>query len=389
QAEAVYGQWNRGEIQTGWIPWYSENKLYMIGWVRNIHGMIYGVELEMVTILSRLVNFIPASSDKGEEFALIDGSGKIFHQSGPACDDAEPMLKMALGALLPHWQLAVYSDGSTAYHSADLISLLYTLLVSIFVFAIAVGGFLLLWQSHRNLRDAHQKTSFVSNVSHELKTPLTTIRMYAELIGEGRVKDEKKRRNYMKTIIDESQRLTRLVNNVLDFGRLEENKKKYHMEDLNLSNLVDDVVETQRMRTEEAGMAIDTVHTDQPLHVHIDRDAVEQTLLNLIDNSIKYAKDGKQITVELSKNTTVCFIRVRDQGPGIPESQREKIFEKFHRVDDSLTSGTQGSGLGLSIARRLIRGMGGDLNVNGKGKDGAEFVMTLPMQQEFDNEVTS
>jgi signal transduction histidine kinase len=255
---------------------------------------------------------------------------------------------------------------------------LTALLLGIFVVAIVLGGSLLTWQAHRNMVDAMQKTTFVSNVSHELKTPLTSIRMYAELLSEERVKDPEKKHRYLNVIVDESRRLTRLVNNVLDFSRLEQGRKRYHFEELDLTEIVNQVLDAQRLRITEAGMElnIDFPNTQHP--VRADRDALEQVLLNILDNAVKYGSDGSEVTVSLDLLNGLYESRILDRGPGIPVEHREAIFEKFHRVDNSLTARRPGSGLGLTIALRILLDHGGNLIYEPRESGGSVFVITLP-----------
>jgi signal transduction histidine kinase len=256
--------------------------------------------------------------------------------------------------------------------------LISSLLVGTFVIAILLGGSLLLWQAHRNQVDAKQKTSFVSNVSHELKTPLTTIRMYAEMLGEQRIDDLNKQQSYLQTIIRESQRLTRLVNNVLDFSRLEQGCKEFFKEEIDLAALLHQQLDSQLMRIEDTGMQlIRQIETASAL-IDSDRDALEQIILNLVDNAIKYAADGESLTVGLDRRKGQWIVRIKDKGPGIPSAHRQQIFTKFHRVDNSLTARQQGSGLGLSIARQLAEGLGGSLTFCQNEEGGSCFELSLP-----------
>ena len=256
--------------------------------------------------------------------------------------------------------------------------LIGSLLTASFVIAILLGGSLLLWQAVQNHRDARQKTSFVSNVSHELKTPLTTIRMYAELLGEGKIDSVQKQQSYLQTIIRESQRLARLVNNILDFSRLEQGHKTFNCSDIELTELIKEILQRQSLRLDEAGLKLIKQIKTGPLPVHSDRDAIEQILLNLIDNAIKYAAKGGELIIALKGDTEKTHLTLTDRGPGIPEAQRQKIFEKFHRLDSSLTSSQPGAGLGLSIARQLARGLGGDLTCKSAETGGTSFCLTLP-----------
>ena len=368
----------------GWIPWYEENRLFILGWVqRETDGVIYGVELELMTLLSRLVADFPVTAPKDMVYALLDGSGRILHQAGNSAlgQDSRAELAVSLSPYLPHWQVAVYFvDGRLAAVSGKGFLILSGLLLGIFIIAIILGGSLLTRQAHRNMVEARQKTSFVSNVSHELKTPLTSIRMYAELLSEGRIKDPEKKRSYLQVIVDESQRLTRLVNNVLDFSRLEQDRKKYHLEELELAGTIRGITEPQRVRLREAGMNLEVRLPEKQITIQADRDAIEQVFLNVLDNAIKYASDGGELVIELKVKNGTCEIRFMDRGRGVPPEHRSRIFEKFHRVDDTLTTQHPGSGLGLSIARRLLRDMDGDLFYESRDGGGSCFVVLLPCE---------
>ena len=373
----------------GWIPWFSGNRLYIIGWVRPAdRDLVWGLELELTTLLSRLIlDFSPNLSGKsGNEaiYVLQDGTGRILHQSaGEALDEnAVPDLTVSLSPPLPHWQVAVYFTGAAGGHATGRGFLIVSgLLVLIVITALLFGGLLLYRESERNRRDARRKTTFVANVSHELKTPLTSIRMYAELLMEGRVASEEKRGNYLRVIVDESRRLARLVNNLLDFGRLEQGRKKYRIEPLNLTGFLNEFESTHRLRIEKEGLAL-TVHLpEEEIQVHTDRDVLEQVLLNLADNALKYAADGEEFMIKLDPAGTGWHICVLDRGPGILPEDHHRIFEKFYQGNDSLTAGHPGSGLGLSIARQLMRDVGGDLQYEPRPDRGSCFTILIPVNR--------
>ena len=364
---------------SGWRPWFADNRLHLLGWYEwNGSSQRIGIEVEMMALLSRLLGNFPTDPPYGESYALIDGNGDIFHQVGPIEISADGRsLATVSVASLPHWLVTAYPNADVGVTGGSFL-LISSLLVGTFVVAIMLGGSLLLWQAHRNQLDAKQKTSFVSNVSHELKTPLTTIRMYAEMLGEKRIDDPDKQQSYLQTIIRESQRLTRLVNNVLDFSRLEQGRKEFFKEEIDLAALLHQQLDSQLMRIEEAGMQLIRKVDVAPALIVSDRDALEQIVLNLIDNAIKYAAEGKSLTVELQEQKGQWIVRIKDSGPGIPSGHQQQIFEKFHRVDASLTARQQGSGLGLSIARQLAEGLGGSLSFCPNQGGGSCFELTLP-----------
>jgi signal transduction histidine kinase len=317
----------------------------------------------------------------GEGYALRDDQGRVLHQAGavPAATAAVVRVPLA-AALLPGWDVAAFLPAAPPDSASSTVFLgVSVLLVGIFVAAILSGGGLLLRQARRSEEEAAQKTSFVANVSHEFKTPLTTIRLYAELLEQGRVRDASQGGEYLRTIGRETQRLARLVNNVLDFSRLEQGRKKFQRETLDLSATLAQLLDAHAPRLAEGGLELKRKLPVEAVSVLTDRDAVEQIVLNLLDNACKYAAEGREVSVALRlREGGGAEISVGDRGPGVPVAHRERIFEKFHRVDETLTAEKGGAGLGLSIARQLARGLGGELRYEPREGGGAEFIFELP-----------
>ncbi|MCK4768332.1 MAG: HAMP domain-containing histidine kinase, partial [Desulfobacula sp.] len=323
--------------KSGWIPWFSENRLHILGWVKKIgNGPVYGIELELMALLSRLVIDFSELSEKGAALVLMDGNGNFMHQSGRWVADPkeEPVAVVSVSSLLPHWQIGVFVDdkGFGATRGFLYVSVI---LLGVFIIAIVSGGVLLTRLTLQNMKDARQKTSFVSSVSHELKTPLTSIRMYAELLLSKRIKDTNKTQTYLSVIVSESERLTRLINNVLAFGKLEQGKKTYHLINFEMDRLLGQMIQAHSIRIENQGMEIISQIEGGDYKVKTDRDAIEQVILNLVDNALKYADKGKFIKFVLEKDNSFILLKICDDGPGIPKAQQEMIFEKFHRVDNS------------------------------------------------------
>lgn len=371
-------------FRRGWQPFVIDGRLHLVGWVQPAGGgEIRGLELQMAAFVSRLGGAMPVEVGGGEGVALRDEKGRVVHQRGIVPGDGGPVIRLPVAAgILPGWEVVGFLPATAATGSAPAgAALLWVgvMLVGIFVAAIVAGGSLLLRQARRSAVEAAQKTSFVANVSHEFKTPLTTIRLYAELLEQGRVREAEQGRAYLRTIGRETQRLARLVNNALDFSRLEQGRKKYARESLDLGAELARLLETHEPRVAEAGMKLQRKLPAAALPIRTDRDACEQIVINLLDNACKYAAGGGEIEVEVrARADGGAEVRVADRGPGVPAEHRERIFEQFFRVDDALTAEKSGAGLGLSIARQLARGLGGDLRCVARIGGGAEFILELP-----------
>jgi len=331
-----------------------------------------------MTLLSRLIVDFPKISENNAALVLMDGNGNFMHQFGTMIVDpeAKPVEVISISSLLPHWRIAVfiYDKG---FASTKGFLYLSTILLAIFIAAIISGGILLTRLTLSNMKDARQKTSFVSSVSHELKTPLTSIRMYAELLLSKRVKDKDKIETYLSTIVNESGRLTRLINNVLDFGKLEQGSKKYQLENVEIDRFLEQIIKTHSIRIKNQDLEIKTLIEEGDYTAKTDRDAMEQVILNLLDNALKYAGQGKFIEFVLKKEDAFIVLKICDDGPGIPKEHQHRIFDKFHRIDNSLTSQQPGSGLGLSIAQQIMKDLGGDLCLEPMSPNGTCFIIRI------------
>jgi signal transduction histidine kinase len=246
--------------------------------------------------------------------------------------------------------------------------------------ALMVGG---IWLTYRNVSRemnlARLKSDFVANVSHELRTPLALIRLYAETLELGRLTAKEKYQEYFRIIREESERLTALINNILDFSRIEAGRKEYEFKETNLADLVRSTLDSYRFQIEQNGFAFEeNISSDVP-PVNVDREAIARSLLNLVNNALKYSKDHKYIGVNLYRANSHVNLEVQDHGIGIPPNEQEKIFEKFYRCGDPLVHNIKGSGLGLSLVRHIARAHGGDVLVESTPEKGSKFTIALPL----------
>jgi signal transduction histidine kinase len=243
-----------------------------------------------------------------------------------------------------------------------------------------VGGVFLTYRNvSREMNLARLKSDFVANVSHELRTPLALIRLYAETLELGRLTAKEKYQDYFRIIREESERLTALINNILDFSRIEAGRKEYEFKETNLSDLVRSTLDSYRFQIEQNGFAFEeNISRDIP-PVNVDREAIARSLLNLVNNALKYSKDQKFIGVSLYRSNGCVKLEVCDHGIGIPPGEQEKIFEKFYRCGDPLVHNIKGSGLGLSLVRHIVRAHGGDVQVESAPEKGSKFTIALPL----------
>jgi signal transduction histidine kinase len=364
-----------------------QNELELIFWARppEANGSVFGIGIPAERIAALVRELFPeaAAAGDGTCLAILDENARPVITSAPGFEAAwrHPFVASEIGEALPHWEAALYLlEPDALSRSARLVTLSLTLLIALALAAILAGGYFVAIDARRQLALAQKKTDFVSNVSHELKTPLTSIRMFAELLQQCGADDPARRAKYLRIITLESERLTRLINNVLDFARIEKKHKNYHKSGADLFPVIERVWEAQAEHLAEAGFTSQWHADDPPYPVHADPDAISQVVVNLLSNAEKYSTERKDVTLHTWKENGSLCVAVLDRGDGIPAGEERKIFEAFYRCDDSLASGVQGSGLGLTLARRIAQDHGGSIEVRPRAGGGSEFTLRLPLQ---------
>jgi signal transduction histidine kinase len=242
-----------------------------------------------------------------------------------------------------------------------------------------LGGFLLWRDTRREVHVAELRTQFVSSVSHELKTPLTSIRMFAEILQMKDPPDTQVLREYLEIILNESERLTRLLNNVLDFSRIERGQKSYSLKSATLSDVVQDAVRTIQYPLSEQGFVLKLTIASGIPPVVIDRDAIQQAILNLLTNAMKYSGQSREIELSLAADKGSAVIEVTDHGIGIPEKEQARIFEKFYRAAVPENQAISGTGLGLALVAHIAEAHAGSVGVKSSPGQGSTFSIRIPL----------
>ena len=378
-------------VDHGWYTWYWGRGLNLILWNRRPTGELVGVLLERTRWMADIVAELPSTSVQpakkrgvertSDRVQLVDSGGKVVYQWGlfEPHANADPFAQLSLSQPLSSWRLKFFvSDerlagaGGGVYFS--VLSSLLVIGIGLVVLAVFIYR-----EQQRHMREAAQRVNFVNQVSHELKTPLTNVRMYAELLeadldnlDDPDTADAARSR--LDVIVSESQRLSRLIGNVLTFARDQRNKMRLHPRAVCVDEVIAHVIDQFRATLAQKDISV-TFQGGAVANVQVDSDALEQILVNLLSNVEKYAADGKQVTITSRQVGDVTTIVVADDGPGLAASQREKIFQPFYRGTDRI-EGTTGTGIGLSIARQLARLHGGDLRLL-PSPAGAKFEVQL------------
>jgi two-component system phosphate regulon sensor histidine kinase PhoR len=260
------------------------------------------------------------------------------------------------------------------------------LLISLTLGIILAGTVFLLYASARERRANQLKSDFISNVSHELKTPLSLIRMFGELLALGRLKAPEKAKEYADIITREAERLSRLIDNVLDFSRMERGRSAYEFNPGSLADVIERALDVYRHRLEREGFRLVTkIDADLP-PVQIDENAMTLLLLNLLENAVKYGSPEKkggtppEIQVYLTRVGTVLRLVVGDQGPGIPKEEQKRIFDRFYRTRQARQTNARGSGIGLSLVKHIAEAHGGSVTVESEPGHGAAFIVDVPLE---------
>lgn len=361
-----------------WYTWYWGNGLHMIYWLSLADGRVAAAEVDRARLLADMIALLPTSAAPGSAVGLYDARGQLLYGWGGTAELTVAADEVTLPEPLGAWRLKLRLHAAAL--PAGTVHWSWVLAGALFVVALGALAYAFYRGHTQELRQAMQRVTFVNQVAHELRTPLTNVRLYAELL-ERKLEDGHAGHRHVRVIVRESQRLSRLIENVLSFASAERGKVRLRLVAVDPDGLIDEVLGDFQPAIDSAGITLSRESLARG-NLLIDRDVFVQVVGNLISNACKYAPNTplKVCVLRRAGQMEVCVV---DGGPGIPPGARNTVFEPFERLDHRLDAAVAGAGLGLGVARDLARLHGGDLLLrsDGAGHSGATFVYSFPWRE--------
>jgi two-component system phosphate regulon sensor histidine kinase PhoR len=330
----------------------------------------------------------PPRSSAASRVNVVDEEGRIIY--GPPLRSGEFTVGVRFPTTLYNWRVQVSPLASEELASrVQNRRLLEITMVSLSCIVIVVGAIAIVLVAEKERRISALKSEFVANVSHELKTPLALVRMFAEMLQSGRVASDAKKQEYLDIIVRESERLSALIENVLDFARLERGRGSYEFIEGDVGDAVARAANVYRYRAEREGVKLVLDVEPSLPRARIDERAIQLAVINLVDNALKYAPGGETITVRACGHDGGVKVEVGDQGPGVPPEDRHRIFDRFVRLAGSREekagekgrSPVRGSGIGLALVKHIAESHGGRAWVESELGRGSTFTFTIPARR--------
>ena len=310
------------------------------------------------------------SQDSGLEFELTPDNEDV---------KSEQAHSLSFRSIPLPWKLVVTQTGMTQVESAARREIfLYGSLLTVIILLMVFGAFLIARDMAREAETTRLKTEFVHNISHELKTPLTLIRLYGETLERKKNLSDKDRKESYQIITKESERLSHMVNNVLDFSRIDMGRKEFHMKRGNFAEVVQETLDSYQYHLNKKQFIVHSEITSDLPEMAFDREAMVSVLVNLLSNAMKFSPNKREVSVRLAGKETAALLEVSDKGIGIAPNEQKRIFQRFYRSKDGRVSETGGSGLGLPLVKHIVEAHGGRVEVVSQLGEGSTFSVILP-----------
>jgi signal transduction histidine kinase len=318
----------------------------------------------------------------GIQASLVDEHGRLMFGATAATGDLRTLRPLSAAELPWHFSVGISNNDSVARLFPERRQLFILALVLV-VLLVGVACYAMMRGVLREMAAGQLQSDFVSAVSHEFRSPLTTLRQLTELLSEGRIHDESRRRLYFDVLRKETLRLYQLVEDLLDFGRMDAGRRQYRLERIDFCELVREGVLAYRDESNGNGHTIELTSNNGSLLVHGDREALRRVVRNLVENAVKYSPNAQTVWVETGSEKRSAVLRVRDAGIGIPPDERSRIFEKFVRGEAAKQACIPGTGVGLAMVQEIVRVHHGELDLDSEVGRGSTFVVRLPLQESF------
>lgn len=371
----------------GPAPWGG--KPYLFSFMKKVHGdrtHYVVIEEDLVYLVNSIFRqyFPEGDPEKAKRvYQVVDSKGEVIYGPQWLADTEGLSTTERFADTVDQWFVRVSEKDSTVREQLQRKRLIETLFIGGAVTVIVFGMGVIALAIRRERRANELKSEFISNVSHELKTPLSIITMFGEMLANGRTKGPEQSTEYAEIIWRESVRLGRLIDNVLDFAKIERGKGVYDFAEADIGDVVERAVDLVGRRLATASMTIDVDIEPELPQVKLDANAFTLAVMNLIDNAIKYASDGKKVELRLARAGSSqgerIELTVRDFGPGIDPEEQQQIFERFYRARAIRLKPIRGSGIGLALVRHIARAHGGDVEVTSAPGEGSTFRLWLPI----------
>jgi signal transduction histidine kinase/tetratricopeptide (TPR) repeat protein len=326
-------------------------------------------------VLHRLIENMDFSGETNIVISSLDGMPVLGKKDS---NEAQASIAAFFDGNFPPWKIEFFRSSTSSFAGMDLRKSFYFWTIVVLLIVLIFGAVLIVRTVSHEMGVLRIKSDFVSSVSHEFKTPLTSIKTLIERLQGGKIQDKAKMHQYISVIAQDTDKLTRLVGNILDFSKIEEGKREYDFVETDAAQLVSRLIREFQKDEIRKDFLIHLLIQENIPKLTLDKEAFSQALINLLDNAVKFSSDKKEIHIHLSADEENIILEVEDKGIGVPADELDKIFEKFYQGKNALKQTVKGAGLGLTLVKHTVEAHGGRVSVKSKVGEGSTFSLIFP-----------